>query len=277
MASASPRSQVAAWTGRPCTASSPRTRAMPSAPRAQTETPAAACANASAIERPIPRLPPATTTRRPVKSNAIAVPFVENWRRAPSGWEPRAYAGRCRYDNVHARRGRERARRRRDDLARPGHSRQESQQRHAGDRTAGAELSGPRFESDRARLPDGRGFRGAGDRERLRRRDPGMPHGEEMARPRARARARQALPARLVPALAPRHGRQFLEPAVRGSRPSVARAEAAAARHVRYPQLRQHRRGAGRGAGRRLADLRQRLPRAARTGVRPGLAERLEE
>jgi hypothetical protein len=49
------------------------------------ETPAPAWANASAIERPIPRLAPATTTRRPLKSNAIAVPFVQDWRRAPWG------------------------------------------------------------------------------------------------------------------------------------------------------------------------------------------------
>jgi hypothetical protein len=50
---------------------------MPSATRAQTEIAAPAWAKASAIERPIPRLPPATTTRRPVKSNAMANPSRE--------------------------------------------------------------------------------------------------------------------------------------------------------------------------------------------------------
>src|SRR5215831_9610404 len=43
----------------------------PARPRAQIETAAPASANASAIDRPIPLLPPATTARLPRKFNCI--------------------------------------------------------------------------------------------------------------------------------------------------------------------------------------------------------------
>jgi hypothetical protein len=54
------------------------------APRAQIDTSAPAVAKASAIARPMPRLPPATSTRLCVKSNPIDVPCL--LRIVPRSW-----------------------------------------------------------------------------------------------------------------------------------------------------------------------------------------------
>ena len=59
----------------PRAAISSRTGSSPSAPRAQTDTEAPASAKASAIARPMPRLPPVTTARLPDRSIFIAAPF----------------------------------------------------------------------------------------------------------------------------------------------------------------------------------------------------------
>src|SRR6185312_8700277 len=73
IAAASPRSQQAACAGRPWPANSSRVAASAAAPRAQIDTAAPAWAKPSAIARPMPLLPPATTTRQPRKSNGEAI------------------------------------------------------------------------------------------------------------------------------------------------------------------------------------------------------------
>jgi len=60
----------------PCAAIACRTGSSPSALRAQTDTEAPASAQASAMARPMPRLPPVTTTRLPARSIRIAAPFL---------------------------------------------------------------------------------------------------------------------------------------------------------------------------------------------------------
>ena len=60
------------WSEALFTATSARSASSPAWPRAQAETCAPAPANASAISRPMPLLPPATSTRRPLKSRVGA-------------------------------------------------------------------------------------------------------------------------------------------------------------------------------------------------------------
>src|SRR5271165_5614067 len=74
MAAESARSQAAACAVWPKAAMSSRVLASASAPRAQIDTPAPASAKTIAIARPMPRLPPATTARFPVKSISIPPP-----------------------------------------------------------------------------------------------------------------------------------------------------------------------------------------------------------
>src|SRR5271157_3190556 len=66
---------MAACARPPNRAISSRALARASAPRAQIDTPAPASANASAIARPIPLLPPATTARCPARSMSITPPL----------------------------------------------------------------------------------------------------------------------------------------------------------------------------------------------------------
>src|SRR5262249_5753856 len=71
MASLSARSQMPACALTPCARISLLVVSSAACPRAQIETAAPAPANASAIERPIPRLPPVTTVRLPFKLISI--------------------------------------------------------------------------------------------------------------------------------------------------------------------------------------------------------------
>src|SRR5262245_4322877 len=67
MASLSARSHMPAWALTPCARISFVVVSSAAWPRAHMETAAPAPANASAIDRPIPLLPPVTTTRLPCK------------------------------------------------------------------------------------------------------------------------------------------------------------------------------------------------------------------
>src|SRR5690348_16826032 len=77
MAAGSPRSQACACTLPPCVVSVRAVSSSAACPRAQIDTAAPDPAKASAILRPMPLLPPATTTRQPRKSNGEAV--VISW------------------------------------------------------------------------------------------------------------------------------------------------------------------------------------------------------
>jgi hypothetical protein len=70
----------------PCAAISSFTAAKASVPRAQTDTAAPASAQASAIARPIPRLPPVMTARLLVSSIFIAPAPIRFGRYAIMAW-----------------------------------------------------------------------------------------------------------------------------------------------------------------------------------------------
>src|SRR5699024_4159690 len=72
MACASPRLQRCVCAVAPVAAMASCTSCNAASPRAQVDTAAPAPAKASAMARPIPLLPPATTTRYPEKSNTPA-------------------------------------------------------------------------------------------------------------------------------------------------------------------------------------------------------------
>src|SRR5262245_30063047 len=76
-AESSPRSHGMLKTVPPCRFSSASAASSPCALRAQIATSAPSAANARAIDRPIPRLPPATTTFLPLKEICIAQPRVK--------------------------------------------------------------------------------------------------------------------------------------------------------------------------------------------------------
>src|SRR6516162_2786798 len=84
MAGASERSQTAEWAVLPYRAISSRVAPSASAPRAQIDTPPPASAKASAIARPIPRLPPATMARLPVMSIFMLPPRARPAQHAPA-------------------------------------------------------------------------------------------------------------------------------------------------------------------------------------------------
>ena len=71
-------------------------------PRAQIETAAPACANASAIERPMPLLPPATTARLPSRLSCIEIPLESRYEDgATSRLRSRAPRRRIGQERVH--------------------------------------------------------------------------------------------------------------------------------------------------------------------------------